>query len=63
MLNEPGITTLLASLIVTPEFCINFPVVRSNLAIALSVEEEGPTTSPDPPPPPPELIIVSVVFS
>ena len=30
----------------TPEFCISLPVVKSNLATALSVALAGPTTSP-----------------
>jgi hypothetical protein len=36
------------SAIVTAEFCISLPVVVSNLAIALSVADAGPTTSPLP---------------
>ena len=37
-----------SSEIVAPEFCTNLPVVLSNLAMALSVELAGPTTSPEP---------------
>lgn len=34
------------SSIVMDEFCMIFPVVPSKRAMALSVEEAGPTTSP-----------------
>ena len=44
-----GTAMLPVSVIVVPEFCNSLPVVESNLAIALSVELDGPTTSPDPP--------------
>ena len=37
---------MLLSSIVTPLFCNSLPVVLSNRAIALSVEEAGHTTSP-----------------
>ena len=37
---------LLLSSMITPEFCISLPVVKLNLATALSVALEGPTTSP-----------------
>lgn len=37
-----------SSFIVIALFWISFPVVESNLAIALSVAEAGQTTSPEP---------------
>ena len=46
-IDAPAITPV--SETVTTESCINLPVIPSNLAIALSVEDAGPTTSPEPP--------------
>lgn len=50
---EPSVPTpdtLLLSSTITPLFWMTLPVVLSNRARALSVEEDGPVTSPDPPP-------------
>ena len=41
-----GILTDPLSSIVIDEFCINFPVIPSNLTIALSVELAEPKTAP-----------------
>ena len=49
---SPDVVMLFESSIVTPEFCIDLPVDKLNLTIALSVEDAGPTTSPAPAPPP-----------
>jgi hypothetical protein len=45
---KPGVLILPESSMVTEEFLIIFPVAKLNLAIALSVEDAGPTTSPVP---------------
>jgi len=47
-LNLPAVMSPVVSAIVTAEFWTSFPVVPSNLATALSVEDAGPTTSPAP---------------
>ena len=48
MLPTTGAVIAPSSAIVTELFCTSFPVVKSNLVIALSVAEDGPTTSPEP---------------
>jgi len=47
------------SLSVITQFCMSLPVVESNRAIALSVDDAGHTTSPLLHPPPHALDIVS----
>ena len=59
---SPAVVMLLLSSITTPEPCINFPVVESNLAIVLSIALAGPTTSPEPPPPPAASAAVETVY-
>jgi hypothetical protein len=44
----PPVMSPVVSAIVTAELWISFPVVRSNLATALSTADAGPTTSPVP---------------
>ena len=63
MLLAIGATIAPRSLIVTREFCSNFPVVVSNLAIALSVAVAGPITSPLPLPPPPIALITPLLIT